>query len=42
MKKFFVLYSLKQKITPTLYKTKLTVNKHVKANKELRFHEFET
>lgn len=42
MKKFFVLYSLKQKLTPTLYKTKITVNKHIGVNKALRFEEFET
>ncbi len=42
MKKFFVLYSLQQKLTPTLYQTKTTVSKHISTNKSLKFHEFET
>lgn len=42
MKKFFVLYSLKQKLTPTLYKTKLTVSKHASTNQSLKFEEFDS
>ncbi len=37
MKKFFVLYSLKQKLTPVLYKTKITVAKHANSNKTLKY-----
>ncbi len=42
MKQFFVIYSLKQKLSPTLYKTKKTVTKHTTVNKSLKFEEFET
>ncbi len=40
-KKFYVLYSLRQKLTPTIYKTKVTVTRYTRINKELNYEEFD-
>ncbi len=42
MKKFFVPYSLIQKITPKIYQSRETVNMYISTNEALKFQEFDT
>lgn len=37
LRKFYVLYSLTQKLTPTIYKTKVTVSRYARVNKSLKY-----
>ena len=40
LKQFFVLFSSKVNVVPTIYKTKATINKHITKNPDLEFKTF--